>query len=446
MDVPLLGANHKKFVEALKASAAAEQKAKSSQSLAGSRSGSNVAATIKQIQYTAQTVLAKYVDQYLLLKDEQSIREYFDAIIDYGMAAIDTETTGLDTMVCKIVGLCLYVPGKKPCYIPIGHVGYVTQTVLGGQVSKDLLKELLDKCYAAGVKWVLHNAKFDMRVIKHTIGSTIIPYWDTMIAAKLLNENESAALKNLHLKYCKSQDDKALTISNLFDGLNFALIPMDCAYLYAAGDAIKTWELYEFQYKYLFSGKLEGPKYVFEHIEMPLIPVLAQMEDNGIYVDKAYAKSLQVKYHTLLEEAEKACYDCLAKYQDKIDLYKRLTPNHKLSDPIGLGSSTQIAILLYDIFKLEPKSTKDRGKRGTGEQVISQLDHEFPKLLLRYREMAKLISTYIDKLPAIVNPQDGKIHCGFNAYGAATGRMSSVDPKFASWGHKIRLIQGRAVA
>lgn len=418
--------SRQQYVADLKKRKEAEAR-KNNLSLQGGRSASNLVSTIQQIKLTCQTQLSKYVDQYELITDETRAAEYFDAIIQNGAAAIDTETTGLDTMTCKIVGLCLYVPGLKPCYMPINHIGHITKTRLSGQLSESFLRPLLEKCEEANVKWVFHNAKFDIRVCRHTIGVDLTPYWDTLIAAKLLNENEPAGLKQLHLKYCHSQDSRALTISTLFDNLNFALIPIDCAYLYAAGDAVKTWELYEFQKKYLYSGKLEGPKRVFEEIEMPLIKVLADMEDTGVYVDKAYAKSLQIKYHKLLDEAQAACYECINKYTDQIEMYKRLTPNHKLSDPINLSSPTQIAILLYDIFKVKPNTSKDVG-RATGEQVLSLIDHEFPKLLLKYREMAKLISTYVDKLPEIVNPEDGRIHCGFNAMGAKTGRLSSNDP------------------
>lgn len=417
--------SRQQFVESLKKQREAEKRSSTAGTISAGRSASNLVSTIQQIKLTTQMHLSKYIDQYSLITDEESAIQYFDKIVEKGIAAVDTETTGLDTMNCKIVGLCLYVKGEKPCYMPINHIGHVTKTRLSGQLSESFLKSQLQRC--DNVKWVLHNAKYDIRVIRHTIGYNLKPYWDTMIAAKLLNENESAALKNLHLKYCKSQDDKALTISNLFDNLNFALVPLDCAYLYAAGDAIKTWELYEFQKSHIYSGKLEGPKYVFENIEMPLIQVLADMEDQGVYVDMDYAKSLQTKYHELLQQAEDACYECISKYQDQIDMYKRLTPNNKLSDPINLSSPTQIAILLYDILKLKPKTHKDMG-RATGEQVLLLIDHEFPQLLLKYREMAKLISTYVDKLPAIVNPDDNRIHCSFNAYGAATGRLSSNDP------------------
>lgn len=415
--------------QAAKIARAAEKRLQQSQAgtLSGGRTAVNLEGTIQQIKATTARYLSKYVQQYLLIRDEASAIEYFDKIIENGIAAIDTETTGLDTLHCKIAGVCLYTPGEKPCYIPMNHIGYISKQRLNHQLSEEFIGAQLRRCIDAGVKWVFHNAKFDIRVIKHTCDVVLTAYWDTMIAAKLLNENESAALKNLHLKYCDSQDDKALTISNLFDGLTFTLIPIDCAYLYAAGDAIKTFELYEFQKKHLESDRLAKVYKVFTDIEMPLIPVVVDMEDQGVFFDNEYAATLHDKYHKLLSEAEAACYECLNKDADKIDMYKRLTPNHKLSDPISLNSPSQIATVIYDILKLKPSSNKDYGRK-TGVEVLKLMDHPFPELLLKYREMSKLITTYVDKLPAVVNPDDGRIHCSFNQVQAVTGRMSSSDP------------------
>ena len=401
------------------------KKQSNTKSLQGNRSGSNVSATIANIKLTTQKYLSKYIDQYLLLRTEPEVEAYFDKIVDAGMAAIDTETTGLDPWTDKVVGLCLYVKGEKPCYIPTGHVGYITHELVNNQVSMEFIASQLKRC--ENVKWIYHNAKFDIKMLMHNAGVRLNCYWDTQIAATLLNENESHRLKDLHLKYCKSQDDRALTISSLFDGLNFALIPIDCAYLYAAGDPIKTYELYEFQKKFLDSEALKGPRWIMDNIELPVLPVIIDMEEAGVNVDKEYCKVLHDKYTKKLQDAEKACYDCLAKYKDEIDLYKRTEIHHKLSDPISLSSPTQIAILLYDILKLSPKGSS-RESRGTGEQVISTIDHEFPKLLLEYRALAKLITTYVDKLPNEINPKTGHIHPQFNAMGAATGRMSSSNP------------------
>lgn len=412
----LLGGSRSNVKERVKQAKAAARRLEQQKQkeLTGGRSAANISATISNIKLTTQKYLSKYVDQYLLLRTESEVIAYFDKIIDAGIAAIDTETTGLDTMRCKIVGLCLYVKGEKPCYIPINHIGHISHKVLPNQVSEEFLKTQLQRC--VDVKWIFHNAKFDIRVIRHTIGVSLVPYWDTMIAARLLNENESAALKNLHLKYCDSQDSKALTISTLFDGLMFSLIPIECAYLYAAGDAIKTYDLYEFQLRNFEKPHLSHIHNVFKTIEMPLITVLADMEDKGVYIDMDFAHKLQEKYRKYLEDAEKDCYDCLEQYRSEIDAYRRLTPNCKLSDPIALNSPVQIAILIYDILKI---AVAGRDGRKTGEEILRQLDHPFTQKLLKYREMSKLITTYVDKLPNVVDERDGRIHPTFNQYGAA---------------------------
>lgn len=387
------------------------QKAKE---LSGGRSAQNLTATISNIKLTTQKYLSKYENDYLLLRTEEEVKAYFDDIIEAGIAAIDTETTGLDTMRCKLAGLCLYIKGKKPCYIPVNHIGYISRNKLPDQLSESFLKEQLERC--EDVKWIFHNAKYDIRVLRHTCGVYLKPYWDTMIAARLLNENESAALKNLHLKYCDSKDEKALTISNLFDGLTFTLIPVECAYLYAAGDAIKTYDLYEFQKRNFEREKLARVYNVFKTIEMPLITVLADMEDKGVYVDKEYAKKLQEKYHKLLKEAEDDCMACVQEYDKQIREYMDLTPDHKLSYPLSISSPLQVGIFMYDI--LHVLVSKD-GSRKTGEEILSQCDHPFAEKLLKYREINKLITTYVDKLPNVVDERDGRIHPTFNQYGAA---------------------------
>ena len=128
-----------------------------------------------------------------------------------------------------------------------------------------------------------------------------------------------------------------------------------------------------------------------------------------------------------------------------IDNYRRTHYNSGLEDPINVASNKQLAILLYDIFKLP--SVDDKKPRGVGAEILAQLDHPLCKAIVEQRKLEKLISTYIDKMPQIANPKDGRVHCKFNQLGADTGRTSSNDPKLsANWGHKIRLIQGRLVA
>lgn len=388
----------------------------------GVKGGTDVMAVVNQAVAVAEMKLGKYANDYILIREKSDMVDYFDSIIEARICAIDTETTSLNPITTKLVGVCIYTPGNKPAYIPINHCSYITQARTKNQLTEADVLEQLTRC--TDVKWIMHNAKFDIRVIRNQVGIKLDCYWDTMLAAKCLNENESAALKNLHLKYCKSRDTEALTYDALFSGIPFSLVPIKTAYLYAAGDAVKTFELYEFQKQHLNRRKLPGPYKVFTELEMQVLPVVCDMEDTGITLDIEFCKQLGEKYSAMKQEAVDKFYDSLEPYRDKIAKYRSINPT-KLDDPITISSPTQMAILLYDIMGLtSPDSNKPR---GTGEDIISQLDTEVAGCILEYRGIEKLLSTYIDKMPNIVL-DDGRIHCSFNQYGAATGRFSSDSP------------------
>lgn len=390
------------------------------------KGGKGLYQTISSIVAIVNTKLGKYADKYELLRDEEAVRDYFQAIREYKTAAIDTETDGLDPITCNLAGVCLYVPGRKPAYIPMHHVSYVTGTPSANQVADECVAKELQACQDAEVKWVYHNAKFDIRVIKNALGVRLTAWWDTQLAASCLNENESHRLKDLHLKYCDSQDDESLTFDKLFDEVPFTYVPITSGYLYAAGDPLKTWELMEFQQKFLNPDKLPGPYNVFRNIEMPVVDVVADMEDRGVCLDLEFADELSKKYNEQLKEREAKVYEVLDMYKEEIEEFRNTNPNTMLSNPIGIGSPKQLAIVFYDILKL--KSPDKDKPRGTGEEIIQQLDTPLSKALLDYRETQKLLSTYVDKLPQVVNPKTGRVHCSFHQYGAATGRFSSSSP------------------
>jgi DNA polymerase I-like protein with 3'-5' exonuclease and polymerase domains len=204
-------------------------------------------------------------------------------------------------------------------------------------------------------------------------------------------------------------------------------------YLYAARDALITYELYEFQKPFLtvdnedcIERGLQDVAWVFHNIEMPCVQVIADMEDTGVDFDMKFADELYEKYHSELAERTKRVYDVLDMYSAEISAYRTKFPTNKLSDPINLDSPTQIAILLYDVMGIKPVD-KD-SPRGTGVEILKKINNAFTTALVEYREVGKLINTYIDKLPRCVNEKDGRIHCKFNQYGADTGRMSSSDP------------------
>ena len=166
------------------------------------KGGKSVYDRISTIVAVVNTKLGKYADEYELLRNEADVVDYFNAIIEYGKGAIDTETTSLDPITTTLVGVCLYVPGRKPAYIPMNHVSYVTGVLSANQVSGEVVSSCLKRCEEAEVKWVFHNAKFDIRVCKNQLGVELTPWWDTQLAGSCLNENESHRLKDLHLKYC----------------------------------------------------------------------------------------------------------------------------------------------------------------------------------------------------------------------------------------------------
>ena len=399
--------------------------------------GSGLLGQINQIKAMVEKYLGKYKDDYIVIQDVVSLDEYFAKCIQNRVISVDTETTGLDPILDKIVGLCIYTPGQPAAYVPINHVSYVTGVRVDNQLTEQEVATSLKILLDFHPDIIMFNAKFDMRVIRNQLGvKDIYCTWDAYLAGRLLNENEeSKGLKALHQKYVLDGKEDEFKFDALFKGITADKIPINTFYLYAAHDAIITYELYQYQKQYLYydptvtpeaRNGMNGVSWVFFNIEMPCIKVVCDMEDNGVKFDFDYQQKLSEKYNRLLEEKTQEFYNVCSAYDEEIEEYKKKNPNHKLDTPINIGSPTQIAILLYDIMQIEPPDPKS--PRGTGEAILQKIDSPIAKAILDYREMSKLVSTYIDKLPNCVNPKDGRIHCSFNQYGADTGRFSSSDP------------------
>lgn len=393
--------------------------------------GTDLFSKIAAINATVEKKLGKYKDEYtyFMAENENDFREYMYNVRSIGGVAFDTETTGLDPMRDTIVGFSLYAPGLKALYVPLHHTSYVTGIEVEGQLDIKLVSELMQSLVDAKVKFREYNAPFDTRIALHSFGVYIPCWYDAHLAAMCLNENEPHGLKNLHSKYVLEGKEDEFSFGKLFEGVTFNKIPIQTGYIYGARDAIDTWELVDFQLPYLTKDNpkcieqgLEKVSEVFWNIEMPYVDVIVELEENGITVDTDYAEELSVKYNAILKEKETAFYEEAGKYQDKIDTYRKKNLNGKLGDPININSPVQLAILLYDIIGL-PRVDG----RKTGEEILSQIDHPICKAILDYRGVAKLLSTYIDKMPEILY-EDGKVHCEFNQYGAKTGRLSSENP------------------
>ena len=408
--------------------------------------GGGLIEKISSINALVESKLGKYKDDYIVITDIQDLISYIDAAAKTGIIAIDTETTGLDPISDKIVGMSIYTPGKKAAYIPIHHISYITGMEVEGQLcEKEIAIELI-RMQDYNVKVIMYNAKFDLRVIKNGLGVKLNCYFDCHLAAMCLNENEPHGLKTLHSKYVLDGKEDEFSFGKLFDGITFDYVPIKTGYIYAARDAIDTYELYEWQLPYLTESNplcieygLEHVSKVFWNIEMPCIEVLAEMEDTGVDFDLDYAYELSEKYNKQKDEQLEEFYRILDMYKPEIEKYKLNNPVNKLSDPINIASPTQLAILFYDILGIEAPDPKS--PRGTGVEILQKIDNPLCKAILDYRATEKLLSTYVDKLPECINEKTGRIHCNFNQYGAKTGRMSSDNPNMQnipSHNHDIR--------
>lgn len=395
---------------------------------------------LADIEREVHRVLDKYIDDTIVLDSREKLHAYIDKSIKNGIIAIDTETNNsLDTFTCKIMGLCLYTPGEKNAYAPVNHKDPVTNDMLKNQVTENDIYEELSRL--GDTKIITHNGKFDYKVIYNTTGYSMNIYWDTLIGAKVLDENERAGLKDQYRLHIDSTQEK-YDIEHLFDKLEYAIVSPNLFALYAATDSFMTYRLYQYQkeqFELAYNHKLYN---LFMNVEMKVLPVAIDMELAGISVDDNYAKTLSAKYRKSLEDINRKVEDELAKIKPLIDEWRK-TPeanakqkssngklgkskSEQLSEPISLSSPTQLAILLYDVLKVEPVDKLQ--PRGTGEDVLKQIDMPLCNLVLEQRGIEKLIGTYTDKLPECVSVRDNRLHAEFNQYGADTGRFSSSDP------------------
>lgn len=401
----------------------------------------SISGKVQLAKEMSQEVFADKLDRLELLDNENKIREYIDCAITNGIIAVDTETNGLDRIDGKIAGVCLYTPGQKGVYIPVRHESFMTGIELKTNISPEFMHEQFERMNKSNIKYVLHNAKFDMHILWWMLGIKIIPYWDTQIGSQLLNENEPHKLKVLYKKYVDNSDEnsKVASFNSLFKGIEFNKVPPDVAYMYASFDPIMTYELYQFQYDFIdINGKyckekgLERVAEVFRNIEMPLIQVVFEMECTGVKIDTDLAEKLKSQYTKHKDAAEEKFNLEIEKLNDKFDKLMIKNPaayNKLFKDGIrkvSISSPTQLAILFYDVLEFE--SPDKKSPRGTGEAILKSFNHPLVDSILEYRSMSKLLSTYIEAIPQHIAKRDNRLHANFNQYGAKTGRFSSSDP------------------
>ena len=406
-------------------------------------------AKLEAITAEVLRVLGHQRENVVVIKSEEALHDYISDCLRIGRVAVDTETNNsLDPITCKLMGPCLYAPGLKQAYIPVNHVDKDTRIRLPWQVSEEVIRAELQRLIDGGAYIVMHNGKFDYQVIKCTCNIDMPIHWDTLIAAKLLDENEySAGLKQQYIAKIDPEQEK-YSIDELFKNVEYAVVDPDIFALYAATDSMMTDKLYEWQREKFKDPDLAKVLDLYKNLELPLVQVLAEMELAGMAVDQDYAKLLSKTFHEDLAEVDSAIDSELKTLQPVIEAW-RLTPeanihppkkqgegygkskNEQLETPINLASPTQLAILFYDVLQCPPVSKKS--PRGTGEDELKAIEKilklELCKLLLRRRELVKLITTYVDVIPELATRwPDGRVRTHFNQYGAATGRLSSSDP------------------
>ena len=391
-------------------------------------------------------VLGGYTSNTKVITSKDELSKYIDEAIRNGIIAIDTETNNsLEPLTCLLMGACIYTPGQLSAYIPVHHTQPDTDILIENQLTELDIKEQFERL--SSTKILMHNGKFDYEVIKCTCNCVLNIYWDTEIAARILDENELAGLKKQYILHIDSTQEK-YDIEHLFQGIPYAYVKPEIFALYAATDAYITYRLYEWQKDQFNKPGNEKLFDLFMNVEMPIVPVCAEMELYGIEIDKEYANRLSNKYHKKVDEVNAKIDTELSKYSDKISAWRltkeanykernskpnktgeftyKKSKNEQLENPPQLNSPTQLAILLYDILGTPAQDKKS--PRGTGEEILQKINLPICDLILEKRGLEKLIGTYIDKIPECVNSKDNRLHAHFNQLGAGTGRFSSSNP------------------
>ena len=343
--------------------------------------------------------------KYELITKIKPLESWVAKIKKSSLLALDTETTGLDYMDAKLVGISLSVKSGEAAYIPLGHQ---EEEQLEVDVVLKKLKPVLE---SKKIKIIGQNIKFDRNILaRHGINLASFEN-DTMLMSYVLNSTATRhnldALAQYYLKY------KTTTFEDVagkgVKQVTFDLVPMDQAVHYASEDADITYRLY----KELKSRLAKEPvlNALLEEVEIPLIPVLSDMEQAGTLVNERVLKAQSKNFSERITKLETEAYE--------------------LADQeFNLGSPKQLQEIFFEKLKYPVLQKTPGGQPSTAENVLQQLseDYELPKIILEHRTLSKLKSTYTDKLPSQISPNTGRIHTSFNQTGTSTGRLSSSDP------------------
>ncbi len=351
----------------------------------------------------------KPLGEYEIVTDMASLQTMIDQLQKNGEFAFDTETTGLNPMTSDLVGLSFAIKTGHAWYVPVGHNK-------GAQVSfSDGLTRLRPLFEDESINKIAHNANFDLMVLA-TAGIDVKALgFDTMIAAALCGYR-SIGLKQLVLQLFNQNMTEIKTLIGVGKKqITMAEVPIEQAGPYAASDADFTWRLYENLKQEIQDHQAD---YINKEVEIPLLPVIIEMQRNGMIIDKAALADMSEQLGT------------------EVELIKQATTSVIGGRKLNLASNQQVADLLIGELGA-PKTRKTKTGWSMDANALEKIQespglddriYQIADAVLKFRELTKLKSTYVDALPLLANPNTQRVHTSFNQVGSATGRLSSNDP------------------
>lgn len=369
-------------------------------------------------------------NQYALIQDKTALETLIKRAYETGVLAVDTETTGLTPAKAQLVGICLSTELGKGYYVPLTHrnppqdlLGAPPEDIkqMGLREALDLLKPVLED---PSVLKIGHNMKYDWQMIaKH--GVRMNPVDDTMLMSWVMDGSRHGhGMDELTLLFCDHQNIAFEDVAGKGKNqITFDLVPLERARDYAAEDAEITLRLW-----HILKPRLAQEQCVriYEDVERPLIPVIAEMELAGIRVDPAFLKELSGEFGRKLLVLEQEI--------------------HKLAGhEFNIASPKQMGVILFEEMGLSGGSKTKGGDWSTAADILEDLadEHEIIAKILEWRQLAKLKSTYTDTLQEQINPATGRVHTSFHMTGTNTGRLSSTDPNLQNI--PIRTEEGRRI-
>jgi len=374
-------------------------------------------------ELTGRSTLAS--DDYNTVTTEEDFEALIQALEQAGEFAIDLETTSLDPRDAEIVGLSFSFKDHQAWYIPVGHIHETSRQPdqLPRATVLERLRPLLEN---PALKKVGQNIKFDMQVLAVN-GIEMNGVWfDTMLASYVMNPSRQGhgldALSLEHLNH------KMISYSEVTGTgktqKNFSQVEIGEASRYACEDADATWLLHRKFAPLLIENGVET---LFQQVEMPLVPILAGMENHGVLLDTQLLADLSADFSSRMTALEERIFELAG-------------------TSFNLNSPKQMGEVLFERMELKTgKKTKGKTGWSTDNEVLSTLaeDHEIARLILDYRGISKLKSTYSDALPRLVHPRTGRVHTSYNQTVTNTGRLSSSDPNLQNI--PVRTDEGRMI-